>query len=51
MNIIQTEAAPKAIGVLARHRGRQVLFSSGQIPLTAAGELVNGDIEAQPNRS
>jgi 2-iminobutanoate/2-iminopropanoate deaminase len=48
MNIIQTEQAPPAIGPYSQ--GTVVdkwLFSSGQIPLTAAGELVEGDIEAQ----
>jgi 2-iminobutanoate/2-iminopropanoate deaminase len=48
MNIIQTEQAPPAIGPYSQ--GIMVdkwLFSSGQIPLTAAGELVSGDIDAQ----
>lgn len=48
MKIIQSEQAPQAIGPYSQ--GIVVdkwLFSSGQIPLTAFGELVEGDIEAQ----
>ena len=48
MNIVQTNAAPQAIGPYSQAIAiDKWLFSSGQIPLTAAGELVAGDIEAQ----
>jgi 2-iminobutanoate/2-iminopropanoate deaminase len=48
MNIIQTDRAPQAIGPYSQAMVvERWLFTSGQIPLTAAGELVNGDIEAQ----
>ncbi len=49
-SVIQTENAPKAIGPYSqgiRVRTGELLFLSGQIPLTAAGELVGGDIESQ----
>lgn len=48
MNIIQTERAPQAIGPYSQATVvDRWLFTSGQIPLTPAGELVTGDIEAQ----
>ncbi|MBV8526428.1 MAG: hypothetical protein JOY71_30670, partial [Acetobacteraceae bacterium] len=48
MNIIQTERAPRAIGPYAQATViDRWLFTSGQIPLTPAGELVSGGIEAQ----
>ena len=48
MNIIQTDRAPQAIGPYSQATVvERWLFTSGQIPLTAAGELVDGDIEAQ----
>jgi 2-iminobutanoate/2-iminopropanoate deaminase len=48
MNIIQTAGAPQAIGPYSQAVViDKWLFSSGQIPLTASGELVGGDIEAQ----
>lgn len=48
MKIIQTERAPKAIGPYSQAIVIDGwLFSSGQIPLTAQGELVSGGIEAQ----
>ena len=49
-SVIQTENAPKAIGPYSqgiRVRTGELLFLSGQIPLTPAGELVGGDIESQ----
>ena len=49
-SIIQTENAPKAIGPYSqgiRVRPGELLFLSGQIPLTSMGELVGGDIESQ----
>lgn len=48
MKIIDTAAAPKAIGPYAQAVLIDGwLFSSGQIPLTAAGQLAGPDIEAQ----
>ena len=48
MNIIRTERAPQAIGPYSQATVvDRWLFTSGQIPLTPAGELVTGDIEAQ----
>jgi 2-iminobutanoate/2-iminopropanoate deaminase len=48
MKIVQTKNAPQAIGPYSQAIVIDGwLFSSGQIPLTAAGELVSGDIEAQ----
>ncbi len=48
MNIVQTADAPQAIGPYSQAIAiGKFLFSSGQIPLTASGELVVGDIEAQ----
>ena len=49
-SVIQAENAPKAIGPYSqgiRIGTSELLFVSGQIPLTAAGELVGGDIERQ----
>ena len=48
MKIIDTAAAPKAIGPYAQAVLIDGwLFSSGQIPLTADGQLAGADIEAQ----
>jgi 2-iminobutanoate/2-iminopropanoate deaminase len=48
MKVIHTDAAPKAIGPYCQGIvANGLLYSSGQIPLTPAGELVAGDIEAQ----
>lgn len=48
MKIIDTSAAPKAIGPYAQAVLIDGwLFSSGQIPLTADGQLAGPDIEAQ----
>jgi 2-iminobutanoate/2-iminopropanoate deaminase len=48
MKVIHTDAAPKAIGPYCQAIvANGLLYSSGQIPLTPAGELVAGDIEAQ----
>lgn len=48
MKIIDTAAAPKAIGPYAQAVLIDGwLFSSGQIPLTADGQLAGPDIEAQ----
>ena len=46
--VIQTDAAAAAVGPYSQAiRAGDLLFTSGQIPLTPAGELVDGDIEAQ----
>lgn len=48
MHVIATSGAPQAIGPYAQAIVVDGwLFSSGQIPLTAAGELLATDIEAQ----
>lgn len=48
MKFIQTDQAPKAIGPYSQAVVIDGwLFSSGQIPLTAAGELAEGGIEPQ----
>lgn len=48
MNIIQTPDAPQAIGPYAQAVAVDGwLFTSGQIPLNAAGELVDGDVTLQ----
>lgn len=48
MHVIQTEAAPKAIGPYSQAIAVDGwLFTSGQIPLTPNGELVVGGIEEQ----
>lgn len=48
MKIIDTAAAPKAIGPYAQAVVIDGwLFSSGQIPLSADGQLAGPDIEAQ----
>lgn len=51
MKTISTTNAPAAIGPYAQGIVVNGLFySSGQIPLTAQGELVEGDIIAQTNQ-
>ncbi|WP_018131779.1 RidA family protein [Effusibacillus pohliae] len=46
--IISTTQAPAAIGPYSQAvQVGNLLFTSGQIPLTPEGELVTGDIEAQ----
>ncbi len=48
MQVITTSDAPRAIGPYAQAIAVDGwLFTSGQIPLTASGELLAGDIEAQ----
>ncbi|MCK6395280.1 RidA family protein [Zoogloea sp.] len=48
MQVITTSDAPPAIGPYAQAIAVDGwLFTSGQIPLTASGELLAGDIEAQ----
>ena len=49
-SVIQTEEAPQAIGPYSqgiRVKTGELLFVSGQIPLTPAGEVLSGDIESQ----
>lgn len=51
MNAVSTTKAPAAIGPY--EQGiivNNMFYSSGQIPLTAAGELVDGDIKEQTNQ-
>lgn len=51
MKEVSTTNAPTAIGPYAQGMiVNNMFYSSGQIPLTAAGELVDGDIEAQTNQ-
>lgn len=46
--VIQTDAAAAAVGPYSQAvRAGDLLFTSGQIPLTPDGELAGGDIEAQ----
>ncbi len=51
MKVVATTNAPAAIGPYSQGIIANGLFySSGQIPLTAAGELVEGDITVQTNQ-
>ncbi|GIW25754.1 RidA family protein [Meiothermus sp.] len=48
---IQTDQAPQAIGPYSQAIvAGGLVFCSGQIPLTPAGELVVGDVEAQAHQ-
>jgi 2-iminobutanoate/2-iminopropanoate deaminase len=48
MNIVQTDHAPKAIGPYSQAMMADGwIYTSGQLPMTAAGDMVEGDIEAQ----
>lgn len=48
MQIISTQNAPQAIGPYSQAIVvGNLIFTSGQIPLTSNGEFVNGDISAQ----
>lgn len=48
---VQTEHAPQAIGPYSQAIvAGGMVFCSGQIPLTPAGELVAGDVEAQTHQ-
>ncbi len=45
---ISTDAAPAAIGTYSQAiASGQLVFASGQIPLTSDGEMVSGDIDAE----
>ncbi|KOS63045.1 RidA family protein [Lysinibacillus agricola] len=51
MKVVATTNAPAAIGPYSQGIiVNGMFYSSGQIPLTAAGELVEGDITAQTNQ-
>ncbi|BBI30644.1 RidA family protein [Cohnella abietis] len=51
LKIVSTSDAPAAIGPYAQAvRYGQLLFTSGQIPLTPAGELVVGTIQEQTHQ-
>ncbi|MBS7345271.1 MAG: RidA family protein [Caryophanon sp.] len=51
MKVVSTTNAPAAIGPYSQGMiVNNVFYSSGQIPLTATGELVDGDITAQTNQ-
>ncbi|MGX9132854.1 RidA family protein [Rummeliibacillus sp. JY-2-4R] len=51
MNVVSTNNAPAAIGPYVQGMVVNNLFySSGQIPLTASGEFVDGDVTAQTNQ-
>ncbi len=51
MKTVATTNAPAAIGPYAQGIiVNNMFYSSGQIPLTAAGELVEGDIKEQTNQ-
>lgn len=51
MKYVQTNDAPQAIGPYSQGLVVNNLFySSGQIPLTAEGELVGGDIKQQTHQ-
>ncbi|WP_457629380.1 RidA family protein [Oceanithermus sp.] len=52
MQRVQTERAPAAIGPYSQAvRAGGWVFVSGQIPLTPAGELVEGGIETQTEQA
>jgi len=51
LRIVSTSDAPAAIGPYAQAvRAGNLLFTSGQIPLTPAGQLVEGGIEEQTHQ-
>lgn len=51
MKTVSTTNAPAAIGPYAQGIiVNNMFYSSGQIPLTAAGDLVDGDIKEQTNQ-
>lgn len=48
MEVIQTENAPAAIGPYSQAiKLNNLIFTSGQIPITPSGELVDRDIKRQ----
>ena len=51
MKTIHTNEAPAAIGPYSQGIiVNNVFYSSGQIPLTAAGEMVTGDVKEQTHQ-
>lgn len=51
MKVVATNQAPAAIGPYSQGMVVNNLFySSGQIPLTPAGELINGDVTEQTHQ-
>ncbi|MDQ0273103.1 RidA family protein [Cytobacillus purgationiresistens] len=51
MKVIQTNEAPAAIGPYSQGIiVNNVFYSSGQIPLTANGEMVERDVQAQTHQ-
>jgi len=51
MKVVATSNAPAAIGPYSQGISvNGICYSSGQIPLTATGELVEGDITVQTNQ-
>ncbi|MGG3625391.1 2-iminobutanoate/2-iminopropanoate deaminase [Bacillus gobiensis] len=49
--VVQTKMAPAAIGPYSQGIiVNNMFYSSGQIPLTAEGELINGDIKEQTHQ-
>ena len=48
MTIVQTDNAPRAIGPYSQAMMVDGwIYTSGQLPMTATGDMVEGDIEAQ----
>ncbi|WP_338471271.1 RidA family protein [Niallia sp. XMNu-256] len=51
MKVVSTKEAPAAIGPYSQGMVvNNVFYSSGQIPLTAEGELVEGDVVVQTHQ-
>ena len=51
MKIVNTKEAPAAIGPYSQGIiVNNVFYSSGQIPLTAEGEMVQGDVKEQTHQ-
>lgn len=51
MEYVKTEQAPQAIGPYSQAvKVNGVVYTSGQIPLTPAGEVTGGGIEEQTNQ-
>ena len=51
MEYVKTELAPQAIGPYSQGvKVNGIVYTSGQIPLTPAGEVVEGGIEEQTNQ-
>lgn len=51
MKVVQTNEAPAAIGPYSQGIVvNNMFFSSGQIPLTASGEMIQGDVGEQTHQ-